>query len=109
MSARLPVEAADIVAAQTVGAFHGGHAQRLRGAERGGAVRKAIQQQSLAGFRQHVGAVIGGAAVHPQAHRRAGAAQCQGRGDAGAEPHVGAGAMRHSHAGAAQAGNFARG
>lgn len=89
---------ADVVAPQHARAAQRGDLQRLARAHGGRAVAHALQQQGLARLAQHVGAVVGGAAVHAQAHGHAriahGAHGCDARGQA----HVGAGAMRHARA-----------
>ena len=71
-------------------------------------MRQAIEQQSLARLRQHVRAVIGGAAIYTQANRRPSALQRQSGGDTGTESHIGTGAMRNPYMSATQALDLAR-
>src|SRR5208337_1791486 len=63
VSALANFEAANIAAPQTTGTFRRGHAQGVSNIERRGTVGQPIQQQSLACLSEHVGTVVGSAAV----------------------------------------------
>ena len=70
-------------------------------------VLEPLQQQRLPRLGQHVRAVVGRAAIHSQTHRASRPPQRQHRSASRAQTHVGCGAVRDAHAGAAQPGHFA--
>jgi len=75
-------EAAEVAAAKAARALDRSHAQRLSDAKRLGAVCEPMQKKSLAGLGQQVRAVVRSAAIHPQAHGTARAAQGKNRSSA---------------------------
>ena len=102
------LERADLgLAAEAAGAVDGAELQRLAGGQRPRAVAgQPRDEHRLAQLPAQLARLVGGGAVDAQADRRAFAHQRGDGGDAGAEPGVGAGAVRDPGAGLAEAAHL---
>ena len=95
-----------VAAAEHVGTAAGGDVEGFAGAHGGRIfIANAGREHSLAGFVEQVVGVVGGAAVHTQTDLHTSVAHLANRGDAGGQPHVGAGAVGDAGAGAGEQGN----
>ncbi len=81
-------QGADVVAVEHFGAAQGSYFQRFTGGHGVWAEANPLQQQGLAHFADHAGAVIGGRTVYAQANRNAVVTHLAHRGNAGGQAHV---------------------
>ena len=95
-------DVADVVAAKDLCAATGGDLEGPADGESAGAVLDALEEHGLAGFGEEAGAVVGGGAVDTEADGDTGGEHGGERGDAGAEAHVGVGAVGYAGPGAAE-------